>query len=74
MEDQNAAIHEVEKQALIGDRDSIIRIISAFRKLRIASEKLLSLRYRDGECDGVALVQFESDLYESLEDCVNEAD
>ena len=53
-------VFETEKRALVGDRDSILRVVSAVRIYREAARQLLSSRYRDGECDAAALSTFEA--------------
>ena len=54
------SIFDVEKLALVGDKNAIIHLVSEFRRLRLASDKLLKSRYRDGECDSVSLHEFNS--------------
>lgn len=61
-------INETEKDAMTGDKSAVILIVSSFRKYRKASEDLLSKRYRDGECDAVALIDFEYAIKEANED------
>lgn len=57
-----------EEKALLLDRTSIIRVISALRKYRAAVKELLEKRYQDGACDGVAVSQLESQVEEAEED------
>lgn len=61
-------LHEVEKLAMLQDRDAILRIVSLLRVYREESAKLLDKRYRDGEVDAVALGQFQDALNNAEED------
>jgi hypothetical protein len=49
---------ENELEALSGNRMSVLRVVSDLRRYRAAAKTLLSQRYRDGECDAVALADF----------------
>lgn len=53
-----------ELEALAGNHTAIVRVVSDLRQYRAAAKKLLSLRYRDGECDACALCDFETDVNE----------
>lgn len=45
---------------MLGDRQAIIRVVSALRSYRAAVDALLSARYEDGFSDGVAAAKLES--------------
>lgn len=60
-----------EEQAFLLDRVSVLKVISALRNYRQASEELLKQRYQDGECDAVALYAF-SVIVEEIEDALKE--
>jgi len=62
------ALQEVERRALVSERSAVIALVSAIRRMRAASNSLLSSRYRDGEVDAVALHRFVSEL-EEIEAC-----
>lgn len=53
-----------ERQALVLDRESVLDLVNAVRRYRQAAKTLLSSRYRDGECDAVALCNFDSTVRE----------
>lgn len=59
---------EHERRALLGDRESVIRVVSALRKYRDGAAKLLLSRYRDGECDAVQLNEFYDACADAEED------
>jgi hypothetical protein len=61
---------DVEERALAGDADSVLQVVQALRKYRRAVTDLLGKRYRDGECDSVALSGFESEVDEIEENLV----
>lgn len=65
--DIDARIHEIEKLALCGDAKAMTLIVSFARHYRQAAKKLLASRYRDGECDAVALNDFEAAIEEAEE-------
>jgi hypothetical protein len=56
-----------ELDALVGDKMAVMRVVSDLRKYRAAAIDILSRRYRDGECDAVALSDFE-DTVKQIED------
>lgn len=60
--------HQLEKDALLGDRAAIIQVVSDLRGYRAASAKLLAARYRDGACDGFSMSQF-NDAVQEIEEC-----
>jgi len=60
-------LQEDERAALCGDRVATLRVVTAVRRLRASAANLLARRYRDGECDAVALHQFASEV-ESVEE------
>lgn len=55
-----------ERQAVVLDRLAVLQVVSALRRYRAAAKALLHKRYRDGECDTVALTRFENEC-ESIE-------
>ena len=67
-------VHACEKLALTAGhtgnpegRNAVVRMIGDYRRLRIAAAEMLEKRYRDGECDAVALHRFETELLEIIE-------
>lgn len=66
-DDLKARAFAGEKRAMLLDRDAVLRVISALRAYREASERLLAARYADGECDAVALSVFEDACREAEE-------
>lgn len=70
----SAAVFELEKRALTGDRQAVIELVSCFRKLRAASRKLLDARYSDGECDSYGLHEFAMVLEEVEENKMDDDD
>jgi len=46
---------ETEKEAMVGDRQAVLQVVSALRTYREAVRKLLGARYADGECDSYSL-------------------
>ena len=62
----------IEKDALLLDRDSVIKVVSALRKYRGACERLLNSRYSDGECDSVSLSDFKIDIDEINDELKND--
>lgn len=53
-------LQRAEREALCKNHQAITVLVDAVRQWREASAKLLASRYRDGECDAVALAEFES--------------
>lgn len=47
-------LQEHERQAMVGDREATIQVVSALRKYRAAVQSLLNSRYGDGFVDGIA--------------------
>ena len=64
MGEELSELQKIERQAMTGDRAAVIAVVSALRRYREASRKLLGARYRDGECDAVSLSTFESGIGE----------
>ena len=64
--------NDVEKQAMLLDRAAVLRVVSALRQYRHAAQSLLGKRYRDGECDAVALTVFEDEVKEAEEVLLDE--
>jgi hypothetical protein len=58
----------VEEGAMLLDRTSVMRVVSARRKLRDAASALLRARYGDGEVDAVALTALEAACRDAAED------
>ncbi len=65
-------INDEEASALLGSKMSVISVVSALRKYRAASKKLLGSRYTDGECDAVAIHIFEDACRDAEDDLVNQ--
>lgn len=57
-------LQELEKEALCGDRQAVLRVVSSLRRYRAESKKLLDSRYRDGECDSLSLHEFNEEIEE----------
>ena len=55
-------LEEDERAAMLLDRAAILRIVSALRRYRAASESMLAARYTDGEVDGATLSVFEEEV------------
>ncbi len=68
------SVHETEKRAMTGGRHELLVLVSSWRKVRDAGLALLSKRYRDGECDAVAVAEFEAALSEAINDMVETSD
>lgn len=64
-------LFELEKKAILLDRESILLIVSGFRTLRREINRLLEERHADGENDAVQLSNFEDHICECLEDLVS---
>lgn len=73
MSESEDAWFESEKQAILGDRQSVLECISALRRYRQASKKLLDARYSDGECDGCTVFNF-ADEVQSIENFYQDQD
>jgi hypothetical protein len=69
--EQDSALHEIEKRAMVGDKRAVLALVSFERHLRDAAKKLLDARYRDGECDAVALSRFASEVEEAAENTIS---
>lgn len=68
MKDLAERIRDIEKAALTGDRLAVLALVGAFRRVREASKEMLADRYRDGECDAVALSTFEMLVEQALKE------
>lgn len=66
------SIFDIEKKAMVLDREAVLSLVSIERRLRQASEQLLSKRYKDGEVDRVALDIF-SDTIDHLKEDFEES-
>jgi len=66
MEKELTPLQETERSALCGDRSAILRLVSAVRKFREESARLVRGRYGDGAVDGVMVLNF-MDAIESIE-------
>ncbi len=64
--------HEVEKQALLGDRQAVIKVVSALRQYRAAAQQLEKNRHFGGVDHGNALVF--ADAIKEIEDALEEED
>ena len=53
---------ELEKQALTGDREAILAIVSDLRRYRAVFKKLIDSRYGDGTIDGATVSMIMSDV------------
>jgi hypothetical protein len=51
-------LQELEREALVLNRQAVIAVVSALRQYREIAQTLLSGRYRDGEVDAFALSNF----------------
>jgi len=58
--------HELEKDALTGDRQAVMRLVSDYRQIRAKIEWVKNLQYRDGTIDGANAHQFFSEVEEIL--------
>ena len=64
-------VEEVERQALLCDREAIQKVVSALRRYRAIVTQTLERRYRDGECDRVQLSNLEFEV-EEIEEFLRE--
>lgn len=53
---------ELEKQALTGDREAILAIVSDLRRYRAVFKRLIDSRYGDGTVDGATVSMIMSDV------------
>ena len=53
---------EIEKQAIVGDREAILTVVSDLRRYRAICERLLGARYSDGTVDGATMSVIASDI------------
>jgi hypothetical protein len=53
-------LQRAERDAMCGDRDAVLAVVSGLRQYRAAVETLLAKRYRDGEVDAVAMSFFQN--------------
>jgi hypothetical protein len=58
--------HDLEKRAMCLDRRAVLDLVDILRGYRCASKKLLAARYKDGECDALALSDFEEAISNRL--------
>ena len=63
---------ELEKQAMTGDRNAVIRLVSDYRLVREKIEALKNLQYRDGTIDGANARQFFGEVEDILTDEADE--
>lgn len=52
-------IQNLERRALVGDRQAMIQVVSALRGYRQVVKETLARRYRDGFIDGAASAYLE---------------
>jgi hypothetical protein len=64
MDEELTNLQEDERSAMCLDRAAVLRVVSALRSYRAASQKLLGARYRDGFVDGAATTSFECEIEE----------
>jgi hypothetical protein len=62
-------MHKVEESAMRKDEAAILLLISLEKALCAGIERMLDKRYRDGECDGYTLTEFETTYEEAITDC-----
>lgn len=53
-EEMKQALHEIDKDALRGDRDAVLVLVSLVREYRAALETAYSRTWGDGTLDGMA--------------------
>ena len=58
-------IHQLEKDAMTGDRSAVLELIDMRRKIHAALETAWDRRYRDGALDGVAASELFDDVTEA---------
>ena len=63
-----ATWHDIEKEAMTGDRGAVLKIVGALRRYRQAADALLSTKWGDGACDGAMVFRFERTLVEIADD------
>ena len=63
---------ELEKQAMTGDRNAVIKLVSDYRLVREKIEALKNLQYRDGTIDGANARQFFGEVEDILTDEADE--
>lgn len=51
-------LQQLERRALVGDRDAVLRVVFALRAYREAVSKCLESRWRDGAIDGAKSSEF----------------
>ena len=62
MTDELTQLQQAEREAMTGDREAILTVISALRRYRALGKRLLDSRYSDGECDGYSIHRFECEM------------
>lgn len=55
MTDELTHIQKRERDAMVGDSQAVIEVVSALREYRQVVKNLLNARYGDGECDSYSL-------------------
>ena len=65
-EDELTPLQQDERDAVLRDREAILRVVSGLRRYRLAVAKLLASRYQGGSVDGVATHELASEV-ESIE-------
>lgn len=70
----DTAIHEVEKQAMIGNKAAVLQIVSLERKYRARCDRLVLQRHNDGAVDGCDMTGFLSDIESYLSEFKSEED
>lgn len=63
-DEELTALQEDERSAICLDRHAVLRIVSALRLYRAASQKLLGAWYSDGFVDGAATMTFKCEIEE----------
>lgn len=70
----DVALDALDRRAMLLDRDAVLRLTSLYRQTRTAIDALLSSRYADGACDGVAVGQFICDLRAATDYLIDDED
>jgi hypothetical protein len=71
MTEERTPLQDLERRALTGNREAVVKVISALRCYRKAAQELLSAKYIDSEYDDVALLRFNESV-QNIENDVEE--
>lgn len=69
---QRTKMHELEKRALVGDREAVIQLVSLFRHWRNAGDEMMDVGTGDVWCDPVRT--FASKIDAAVDDVLAEGE